>query len=188
MYSNLIKYCSEFIEINEEDKILIKNHFHKLSLNKKALLLEVGNVCDFIAYIDSGIIRGYHIKDGNEITCDIILHNSFLTDFNSFTNSIPSSYSFQALQKAELLIIGRKDILKIYEENRKFETLGRLMAEKTAQRAIEKTMILAYSKPEERVQKLLEQQPLLFQLVPQRHLANMLGITPESFSRIRVRR
>ncbi len=188
MHSNLIKYCSEFIELNEEDELVIKNHFHKLSLKKKSFLLEAGRVCDFIAYIDSGIMRHYHIKDGNEITCDITLPNSFVTDFKSFINSTPSTYYFQVLQKAEVFIINRKDIVRIYENNRKFETLGRLMTEKTAQRVIDMAMTLASNKPEERVQKLLEQQPLLFQLVPQRYLANMLGITPESFSRIRARR
>lgn len=106
-------------------------------------------MCNFIAYLDSGII--ILKKEGNEITCDVSLSNVFITDFKSFINSILSTYNFQALQKAELLIIDRKDVLKIYECNRKFETLGRLMAEKTALRATEMARTLASDKPEERL-------------------------------------
>jgi CRP-like cAMP-binding protein len=49
-------------------------------------------------------------------------------------------------------------------------------------------MSLSSEKPEERVQKLIKQRPDLFQEVPQRYLANLLGISPESLSRIRARR
>lgn len=188
MHSNLIKYCTEFIDLTEADELLLKNHFHKVSLKKGSYLLEAGKVCDFIAYIDSGILRHFHTKDGNEITCDITLPNSFYTDFISFTNSTPSIYNAQALKKTELLVIDRNDILKIYSSDRKFETLGRIMAEITVKRATERAMTLSSDKPEERVRKLLIHEPLLFQLVPQRYLANMIGITPESFSRIRARK
>jgi hypothetical protein len=49
-------------------------------------------------------------------------------------------------------------------------------------------MSLASDKPEERVEKLVKNRPDLFQEVPQRYLANLLGISPESLSRIRARR
>lgn len=38
---------------------------------------------------------------------------------------------------------------------------------------------------EERYVKLLERQPEIVQRTPQKHIASYLGITPESFSRIR---
>jgi CRP-like cAMP-binding protein len=49
-------------------------------------------------------------------------------------------------------------------------------------------MSLSCEKPEERVYKLIKQRPELFQEVPQKYLANLLGISPESLSRIRARR
>jgi len=73
-------------------------------------------------------------------------------------------------------------------ENKNIESFGRIMAEQVAQRTIEIAMSLASDKPEERVEKLVKNRPDLFQEVPQRYLANLLGITPESLSRIRARR
>jgi CRP-like cAMP-binding protein len=62
------------------------------------------------------------------------------------------------------------------------------MAEQIAMRTIDIAMSLSSEKPEERVRKLIEQRPELFQQVPQKYLANLLGISPESLSRIRARR
>lgn len=186
-HSELIRYCSNFIELDSSDEAFLIEAFHPLTLKRKSFLLEEGKICDFIAFVNTGIFRHFHIKDGNEITCDITLPHSFITDFKSLNQTNPSNYYFQVLKDSELLIIKKDVLLNLYETNKKFEKLGRIMAENIAQRTIEIVMSLSSDKPIERVQKLLANQPELFQLVPQRYLANLLGLTPESLSRIRAR-
>jgi CRP-like cAMP-binding protein len=61
------------------------------------------------------------------------------------------------------------------------------MAEQVAQRATEIAMSLSSNKPEERFQNLIKEQPDLFQRVPQKYIANFLGFSPESLSRIKTR-
>jgi CRP-like cAMP-binding protein len=187
MHSELIKYCAQFIELTKEDINAICSSFKLIKLKRKEFLLKEGEICNFIAFINSGIIRHYHIKDGNEITCDITLSLNFITDYKSFIQDIPSTYNFQILKNAELLVISRKDLFQLYKNSRQIETLGRIMAEQVAKRTIDIAMSLASDKPEERLTKLLLNSYVLFQEVPQRYLANLIGISPESFSRIRAR-
>ena len=85
-------------------------------------------------------------------------------------------------------MIKKSDLFRLYSDNRNIESFGRIMAEQVAQRTIDIAMSLSSEKPEERVGKLIKQRPDLFQEVPQRYLANLLGISPESLSRIRARR
>ena len=92
------------------------------------------------------------------------------------------------LKEAELYLINKNDLFRIYVENRNIESFGRIMAEQIEVRTIDIAMSLSSEKPEERVRKLIEQRPELFQQVPQKYLANLLGISPESLSRIRARR
>lgn len=188
MIENLLAYCSKFIQFTESDKELIKTNFKLIKLKRKEFLLAEGEVCDFVVFLNSGVIRHYHTKDGNEITCDITLANAFITDFKSLTQQIPSSYNFQILKDAELCVIKKNDLFKLYATNQNIESFGRIMTEQVALRTIDIAMSLASDKPEERVEKLLQQRPDLFQEVPQRYLANLLGISPESLSRIRARR
>jgi CRP-like cAMP-binding protein len=78
-------------------------------------------------------------------------------------------------------------LLLIYKACNKYETFGRLMTEQVAVRATEIAMSLSSDKPEERFVKLLKKQPDLFQRIPQKYIANFLGVSPESLSRIRNR-
>lgn len=188
MIDNLINYCSKYIQLTKLDKENIASNFKLVRLKRKDFLLEEGKTCDFIAFVNSGVIRHYHIKDGKEITCDITLQNAFITDFKSFIENIPSNYNFEILKDAELFIIKKKELFQLYNKNKNIESFGRIMAEQVALRTIEIAMSLSSDKPEERVRKLLKQRPDLFQEVPQRYLANLLGISPESLSRIRARR
>jgi CRP-like cAMP-binding protein len=187
MIDNLLNYCSRYIQFTDSDKNALALNFKTIKFKRKDFLLREGKICDFVAFLNSGIIRHYHIKDGNDITCDITLHNNFITDFKSFSQSLPSNYNFQLLKDAELFLIKREDLFRLYVENRNIESFGRIMAEQVAQRTIDIAMSLSSDKPEERVEKLINQRPDLFQEVPQRYLANLLGISPESLSRIRAR-
>ncbi len=188
MYENLINYCSSFIPLSSIDQEALVLNFKHTTIKRNDFLLKEGKVCDFIAFVNSGVIRHYHLKDGKEITCDVTLKNSFITDFKSFKQGIPSEYNFQILKNAELLIIKKRELFELYDNYKNIESLGRIMAEQVALRTIDIAMSLSSEKPQERVEKLILQRPDLFQEVPQRYLANLLGISPESLSRIRARK
>ena len=187
MVDNLLNYCAKFIQFTALDEEKIRSNFTTIKLKRKAYLLEAGKICDFVAFLHKGVIRHYHTKDGNEITCDITLPEAFLTDFKSLTQHVPSEYNFQILKDAELLFIKKEALFSLYNESKNIESFGRMMAEQVAQRTVDIAMSLASDKPEERVEKLLRQRPDLFREVPQRYLANLVGISPESLSRIRAR-
>ena len=188
MYENLIKYCKSFVEIDEASEEDLQSNFLPKKINKKEFLLKEGKICNMVAYVDKGTMRIFHTIDGNELTCDIILENSFVTDFKSLNNEEASAINIQAIDDCELLIIDKFDLIKLYDTNKHIERLGRIMAEKIAIRTIEIAASLSFDKPEMRFKKLLSTQPELFQKVPQKYLANILGISPESLSRIKARK
>ena len=188
MYENLIKYCREFVEINEASEVDLKSNFLPKRIQKKEFLLSEGKICNMVAFIQKGTMRIFQIIDGTELTCDIILENSFITDFKSLNNGESSSINIQAIDDCNLLIINKVNLAKLYDSNKNIERLGRIMAEKIAIRTIEIAASLSFDKPEMRYKKLLSAQPELFQKVPQKYIANILGISPESLSRIRARK
>jgi CRP-like cAMP-binding protein len=187
MYDKLKKYCSQIVPFSDAELALIDRYFEKKVLKKKEFLLQDNRVCNFIAFIESGVIRHFHIKDGVEKTCDISFDNSWVTDFQSFTFETLGKMNLQAMEETTVFIIRKQDLYKLYRECNKYETFGRLMAERVAQKATEIAMSLSSDKPEERFQNLIKNQPDLFQRVPQKYIANFLGISPESLSRIRKR-
>ena len=67
MIDNLLNYCSNFIQLTELDKETIELNFKPIKLKRKDFLLKEGMVCDFVAFLNSGVIRHYHIKDDNQM-------------------------------------------------------------------------------------------------------------------------
>ncbi len=187
MYDKLKAYCKAVVPLTADELALIDTHFEVKQLKKKEFLLQDGKICNFIGFIVDGTIRHFHVKDGVEKTCDISFENSWTTDFQSFTHNTSGIMNLQALEHTTVLIIRKENLYKLYNECRKYETFGRLMAEQVAQRATEIAMSLSSEKPEERFENLMCKQPDLFQRVPQKYIANFLGISPESLSRIRNR-
>jgi CRP-like cAMP-binding protein len=185
---NLKKFINRFVNLSVEEADLLKDYFEEILLTKNHILLKEGDVCRYIYFLAEGKIRHFHIKEnGEEKTCDFTFENSFLTDFQSFIQEKPSLLHFIAISPCRLFRIRRDNLFRLYQVCNKYDTFGRIMAEEIAQRATETAMSLATDKPEERYRKLLLKYPDLFQKVPQRYIANMLGISPESLSRIRKR-
>jgi CRP-like cAMP-binding protein len=187
VYDKLKAYCKTKVPLTEEELGLIDSYFEVKTLKKQEYLLRDGKVCNFIGFISQGTIRHFHIKDGLEKTCDISFEHSWVTDFQSFTHNIPAVMNLQAMEDTTLFIIQKDKLYKLYKECNAYETFGRLMAEEVAQRATEIAMSLSSDKPEQRFQNLIRKQPDLFQRVPQKYIAALLGISPESLSRIRNR-
>ena len=187
MYIKLKEYCKQIVPLTEVELELIDKYFESISINKKDFLLTDGKICNFIAYISEGAIRHFHVKNGIEKTCDISFENNWITDFQSFTYNTSSIINLQALENTVVFIIKKQNLIKLYEECKKYESLGRLMAEQVAQRATEIAMSLSSDKPEERYLKLINNHSDIFQRVQQKYIANFLGISPESLSRIRKR-
>jgi CRP-like cAMP-binding protein len=187
MFDTLKEYCRKIVPLTDNELKLIDNYFESTHLDKKDFLLTDGKICNFIAFISEGTIRHFHIKNGIEKTCDISFANSWVTDFQSFTYGTSCIMNLQALENTTVFFIKKENLIALYEKCGKYETFGRLMAEQVAQRATEIAMSLSSDKPEERYLNLIKNHPDIFQRVQQKYIANFLGVSPESLSRIRNR-
>lgn len=97
MFEKLKLFCQNTVQLSLEELDLIDHFFEVKTLKKKEMLLQDGNICNFLAYIEKGTIRYFHLKDGNEKTCDIAFDHAWVTDFKSFTQNTPAVMNLQAL-------------------------------------------------------------------------------------------
>ena len=188
MYDSLKRHFQQVLPFTEEELSAVDQYFTEHIFAKKAMLLEAPHPCKYLFFIVKGCVRHFHTKDdGNEKTCDISLENQWTTACMSFNSGCPSNLSLQALEETTVYRISKEDLISLYAEHHNFETFGRLMAEQILQRATDTAMYLAADKPEECFEHLLHSRPELFLRVPQKYIANLLGISPESLSRLQKR-
>jgi CRP-like cAMP-binding protein len=60
----LIKTIQNYIPLSSTDEEIIRKLFRERKLKKGEHLLEAGNVCRNIIFIEKGLVRYYNNKDG----------------------------------------------------------------------------------------------------------------------------
>ena len=94
-------------------------------------------------------------------------------------------WNIQALTQCTLLSISRSDYDKLNNTVPAWKDLDRLFIVKCFAMMEERIFNHLYMSTEERFNLLMKTQPELFNLVPLQYLASMLGMTPETLSRLR---
>lgn len=187
MFEKLYQYTSQVIQFTNSEKQILESAFTLLQVPKKFKLAEQGKVAREIYFINSGLIRLYYTKDGEEITGYIFKEGLFASSYDSFLRQLPSIQTLETLEPCELLVLGKADLERLYEALPKMNILVRKVAE---QRFINAQMILSsfiLDSPEERYRKFAAGHGDLLLRVPHHIIASFLGITPVSLSRIRKR-
>jgi CRP-like cAMP-binding protein len=181
---------NQFVSFDEEEWEVFSQHLSFSTLKKKEHFAVEGKVCDHIAFIVQGAVRYYHIKDGQEITGYFSFENELLSAYKSFLQRTPNTNFIQALEETELVLIAYSDLQKMLNLPLlalKMERFGRLVAEHYICCYDDRVTAFITQSPEERYTALEQTAIGVFQRVPQHFIANFLGITPVSLSRIRKR-
>ena len=158
------------------------------NIRKGNLILEPGEVGDRVSFINSGLIRMFHLIDGKEFIHAFFHENCYYSDYESFLSRKPSTRYSEALEDCELIEMNYDDLQHLYATMPECERAGRKVAEELFVMLSNKTSSFMMKTPADRYFEFLEQYPSLPQRVPQYMIASCLGITPEALSRIRNRR
>jgi CRP-like cAMP-binding protein len=154
-------------------------------LDKKEYLLKADKVCQFIGFVEEGVLRSYREKDGEEYISDFYVSGSFVTSYRSFLRKEPSVGAIQALNGTKVQLLSRTNYDLLLSESPVWYKFGKYIADDLfIKKCIKETSLLMDSALE-RYQLLLKTYTGIEQYVSQYHIASYLGIKPESLSRLK---
>ncbi|WP_317047777.1 Crp/Fnr family transcriptional regulator [Pleomorphovibrio marinus] len=181
-------YIKEYFGVLKQNELkTVCDKFKAQRLAKGEFLMRQGQPAHQLSFIKSGMIRIYTQDDGKEITQWISTPGYFVTEISSFMFGGSSRWNMQALSDVELFSISKTDYQKLLKEVPQWHELEKLFIVKCFA-ILENRIYNHLSKSaEERYQDFFKQNPSLFNQVPLQYIASMLGMTPETFSRIRNR-
>jgi CRP-like cAMP-binding protein len=174
------------VSLTDHELLAFCDSFEVKTLNKNEFFLEEGQICDYIGFVNMGVMIYFKSMDnGNEVTTDFAFEGDWVTVNQSRLNNSPSLINIRAIEHSELLVIKQQDLSVLYNKIPKIERLGRILMEQAYLRIVQQSVDLQILTAKERYESLLHKYPEIFQKVPLYHIANYLGIAPKSLSRIR---
>jgi CRP-like cAMP-binding protein len=187
MFDSLKKSISDIQTLTDEEFSVIYTALAFKRLKKHEHLLREGEICRHVAFVNKGVLRLFHQKDGKQHTTHFCLDGQWISNYSSFLQQTPSQSFIEAHEEAEVFLITYENLQKLYRQIPALERFGRMLAEQLFIKIVNRNELLVLLTPEERYLKLLKEQPRIFQIVPLKQIASLLCIEPESLSRIRKR-
>jgi CRP-like cAMP-binding protein len=188
MCERYFRHFNEKVPITEEERELIENYLTLKKLRKRQYLLQEGDICKSVAFVEKGALRLYTVtENGAEHVVQFALEGQFLTDLYSFLVKEPSVYNIDAIEDSELVLITRSASDELRTLSPKYQEF--IFQETSAAYVqLERRMTSIISlNVEERYQELTSNYPNIIQRLPQHMIASYMGLTPETLSRVRKR-
>lgn len=183
--TELEKYITSYFGVEQEDLLMISSLFKPQSLKKGDYYLRAGRYCEKLSFVKSGLLRIYVSTEEKEVTQWISTKGYFITDLSSLVFDTPARWTIQALSDAELYTIKKEDYNQLGSKILKWHLLEKLFIAKCFTMLEDRIFSHLSMTAEERYHFFFEKNKELFNQVPLQYIASMLGMTPETFSRIR---
>lgn len=186
MYEQLVKSIGAKVSLTATEFDLCKTFFIPKKIRKKQTLLLEGDVCAYNAFIEKGILRSYTTDEkGNQHIIQFAFEGWWITDLSSFLMGENSTYTIEAIEDSELLLLTAAAREELMDALPVFERYQRLLLQNAYIALQARVNSALTATAEEKYLKLTLAYPDIVARVPQHMIASYLGLTPETLSRVR---
>ncbi len=173
--------------ISDRDWEIFSSKLALYTYPKRHIVLQKGEQENYLSFVDKGILRYYIPSDDNDLTFDFAFKNNFTSAYSSFITRTAAPYQVEAMTEVNLWRLTFDDLQAVYRDTLIGNTIGRHASEQLYMRKARRELSLLNETARQRYDNLFTAQPELLQLVPLKHIASYIGITPQALSRIRAR-
>jgi CRP-like cAMP-binding protein len=150
-------------------------------------LLQPGQVARRVYFLTSGLVRGYALQNGREVSSWFMREGDFVISITSFFTQRPGEECLELLEPGHGFSLSYEQLQQLYRDFPEFNFHGRVLTERYYVLSELRARHLRALPAAERYAQLLRDFPGVLQRVSGRHIASFLGITPETLSRLRAR-
>jgi CRP-like cAMP-binding protein len=178
-------YLNSMVSMNDDSFELCKEFVRYREIKKNEILARAGEKSNYIFFVVDGLLRNYHLKDGNEVNTCFCREDSIACSFESFVSGTISNEYIQATEDSVVLQLSRADMLRLIEIDDSWSQLRRELTEVECIRLIKRVSAMNFATASEKYLALIKNEPEIVQRVSVHDIASYLGISRETISRIR---
>ena len=183
--NELILYLKTYFSVHDAEARTLADLFIEEEVDKEEYFAQAGMSCYKLSFIQCGYLRIFANLDGKEVTQWISGQGDFVCDLSSLMFKTAARWNIQALEPCKLYSIKGDTYDKLPELLPRWSQLEKLFLSKCFLTLEDRVFSFLSMTAEERFNYLFNYRPALFNEVPLHYLASMLGMTPETLSRIR---
>ncbi len=157
----------------------------EMNLQRNEFLIQAGSIEHHFYLIQQGAVRVYRITEHEEQTIRFGYSGSIITSLTSYLTDQPSELYIQAIRKTQVFAVRKTQFKSLIEQKQEWLNIYKDMMENLMVQQMEREIDLLTFSPLERLQRVMERSPRLFQEIPAKYIASYLRMTPETLSRIR---
>jgi CRP-like cAMP-binding protein len=186
MYDILYANVNKRVPLTKKEWAAWEQFFVPKKLRKRQFLIQEGELCRLLAFVNSGCLRSYTVDArGEEHVNQFAIRDWWISDLQNFISGGKAVHSIDALEDSDILILEKSSRDKLLDTAPKADRYFRLLQESGFTATSRRIDSLLKDTAEERYLAFLRTYPSLVEQIPQHQIASYLGITPQSLSRIR---
>lgn len=184
---DLLKLLESFFPVDPQLQIYLLHHLPKEVHRANKTLLHEGDVCDWVAYVEKGLLKIYYeLEDGTERIIWFQKDGDIIGSMKSYFTGECSKLSIRTMEETHLRKIKKSDLESLYQKYPSFNVNARRITEEYYSRNEDHAILLAMP-PKERFKKLESEYPWIVQdpRIKDYMLAGYLGIDKTTLSKYR---
>ena len=181
----IIDFLYSYHPIGKPTLRFLLQHAKERILKKGEILQRSGTICTDICFVIKGVVRGYIIDNGKEVTTWITTENELVSSIRSVFLQMPTEENIEALEDCYLMVIANSDLQKVYDTYPEFNIVGRKILEYYYTFAEYRAFLCRLSKATDRYNYFVKHSGHLINRIPLLYIASYLNMSIETVSRIR---
>lgn len=154
--------------------------------HKGDIILNEGEVCNCLYYVEQGLTRQHYVKHDKDMTEHIGYEGSVVWCIESYFNRTPTHLILEALEPCIVWEMPRDMLEKLSEKNSDFAYLYRRFFEDSLILSQIKADILRFESAKDKYAKLMQLFPEIVKRASLTHIASYLQMSLETLSRVRA--
>ncbi|WP_433863801.1 Crp/Fnr family transcriptional regulator [Sphingobacterium thalpophilum] len=181
----LRQHVSKTVELSDEQYDYFFSLFKPVSFKRKQLIISPGDVVENEYFVLNGCLKTFIVN--NELKMHILKFATstwWASDYNALHNGTAATLSLDCVSDSDTLCLLGEDRERACKEIHEIESFFRWRSNKGYIGLQKRILSLLNNDARSRYEELMNQYPLLYNLVPKHLIAAYLGVSRETLSRL----